>query len=69
MLGPLYHDLAREQADPREWSEPLVARIERERRSPLPMEALTDRQAWRDHRLAKLVNHKRRADAEEAGQG
>jgi len=68
MLGPLYHDLAREQADPRKWNDPLVAKIEQERRTALPIEALADRQAWRDRRLAKLVNHKRRADAEEAGQ-
>lgn len=66
MLGPLYHALAQEQADPREWNEELVARIEQERRAALPIEALPERQAWRDRRLAKLVNHKRRADTDDS---
>jgi len=61
MLGPLYHALAKEQADPREWGEALVSRIERERRAALPLDELPQRQAWRDRRLAALVGHKRNA--------
>ncbi|MCP5152637.1 MAG: 3-hydroxyacyl-CoA dehydrogenase [Ectothiorhodospiraceae bacterium] len=62
MLGPLYHALALQQADPREWSEALVAEVERQRRAALPLDAIAERQAWRDRRLAKLVGHKRGAD-------
>lgn len=61
MLGPLYHALAKEQADPREWNDALVSTIERARRDALPLDAIPERQAWRDRRLAALVGHKRGA--------
>jgi len=61
MLGALYFSLAKEQADPRQWSEELVAAVERERREVLPLAAIPGRQAWRDRRLAQLVRHKREA--------
>lgn len=63
MLGPLYYELAREQADPREWSEALVAKIEQQRRESLPEDGIPKRQTWRDRRLAMLVNAKKDADA------
>jgi L-gulonate 3-dehydrogenase len=66
MLGPLYYDLAREQADPRPWSEALVRDIERQRRAQLPVERLAERQQWRDRRLAQLIGHKRRRQADDA---
>ena len=59
MLGSLYYELAQEQADPREWTEPLVQRVDQERRRDLPMPDLPDRQAWRDKWLARLVVGKR----------
>ena len=59
MLGPLYYELAKEQAEPRIWSEQLVQEIERQRREKLPATDLADRQQWRDRRLAELVAHKR----------
>lgn len=59
MLGGLYHELAVEQADPREWGPALVAEIERQRRDALPLDRIPQRQAWRDRRLARLVGHKR----------
>ncbi len=65
MLGPLYYELAREQADPRPWSAPLVAEIERQRRDQLSMERLGERQQWRDRRLAQLIGHRRRQQADE----
>lgn len=65
MLGPLYYELAREQADPRQWSEALVAAIERECRTARPLDDLSARQAWRDRRLARLVGHKRQAEADD----
>lgn len=59
MLGQLYYDLAKEQADPREWTADLVAGINEQRRALLPMEQHQARQDWRDRRLAALVGHKR----------
>ncbi|MEM7033226.1 MAG: 3-hydroxyacyl-CoA dehydrogenase, partial [Chloroflexota bacterium] len=41
MVGQLYYELAHEQADPREWTEPLIAEIERQRREVLA-EAITN---------------------------
>ncbi len=59
MLGQLYYDLAKEQAEPREWTPELVARINEERRAALPMNQHQARQDWRDRQLAALVGHKK----------
>ncbi|MBM9402591.1 3-hydroxyacyl-CoA dehydrogenase [Gluconacetobacter azotocaptans] len=58
-LGPMYYDLARQQADPRPWSEALVARVEAARRGRTPAADLDARKAWRDRCLARLVRTKR----------
>ena len=53
-LGPMYYDLAREQADPRPWPPALIARIEAELRQHVPASALAERRSWRDRILAYL---------------
>ncbi len=58
-LGPMYYDLAKEQADPRPWSEALVAKVEQQRREKTPADQLDARKAWRDRCLAALVGAKR----------
>ncbi len=58
-LGPMYYDLAKEQADPRAWGDTLVATIEAQRRKILPAGQLDARKAWRDRCLAALVKAKR----------
>lgn len=58
-LGPMYHDLAREQADPRPWSPALVAKVEAERRAVTSAETLDARKSWRDRVLAALVGARR----------
>lgn len=60
MLGSLYHELAREQADPRRWEEPLIGQIEASRREVLSLERLPERQQWRDRWLAQIVKAKRK---------
>jgi L-gulonate 3-dehydrogenase len=59
-LGPMYYGLAKEQADPREWNDALVADIEKQRRVLTAADALPARRAWRDRCLAALVSAKRR---------
>jgi 3-hydroxyacyl-CoA dehydrogenase len=59
-LGPMYHGLAREQADPREWSAELVQSIERQRREVTQASGLPARRAWRDRCLAAFVAAKQR---------
>ena len=59
MLGDLYYELAREQAEPRQWNDELVNKIDGQRRQQLPLHELGERQQWRDRRLAQLVGHKR----------
>lgn len=59
MLGPLYYDLAKEQADPREWGDALVTALEQSRRAKLSMDDLPARQSWRDKWLTRIVNAKR----------
>jgi L-gulonate 3-dehydrogenase len=57
--GPLYLDIAR-QAQPREWNETLLSRLEGERQQELPAAQRPARQQWRDERLTDLIAHKRR---------
>lgn len=52
--APSLYELARQQADPRYWTQALVGRIESERRSSLPMEGHRARQEWRDRCLMLL---------------
>jgi 3-hydroxyacyl-CoA dehydrogenase len=59
-FGPMYHGLAQEQADPREWSPELVQSIERQRREVTQASQLPERRAWRDRCLAAFVAAKRR---------
>jgi 3-hydroxyacyl-CoA dehydrogenase len=60
-LGPMYYNLAREQADPRAWGDALVAKVEAQRREQLPVAALEARKAWRDRILVTLIKAKRLA--------
>ena len=57
--GPMYHDMARQQADPRSWKG-MVDRVEAERSKSLPRAQLAERQIWRDRRLMALAAHKRK---------
>ncbi|MBR0893951.1 3-hydroxyacyl-CoA dehydrogenase [Bradyrhizobium tropiciagri] len=59
-LGPMYHALAKEQADPRPWSDELVATIEDTLRKRTSAADIPAKQRWRDDFLAKLVDFKRR---------
>ncbi|MGQ0663910.1 MAG: 3-hydroxyacyl-CoA dehydrogenase [Pseudomonadota bacterium] len=63
--GAMYYDMAKSQADPRQWREALVAELEGARRRALPADRLARRQTWRDRRLMALVAHKRKAALEE----
>jgi 3-hydroxyacyl-CoA dehydrogenase len=58
-LGPMYYDLAKEQADARPWGEKLVASVEAERRERTPADTLDARKAWRDRALAAFLKAKR----------
>lgn len=58
-LGPMYHDLAKEQAHARPWSEALVKKVESACREQVPAQALELRKAWRDRCLAGLIKAKR----------
>lgn len=58
-LGPMYYGLAKEQADPREWTPELVAAIEAKMRAAVPAEGLPARRKWRDSFLAGIVAAKR----------
>ena len=45
-----------------DWTGPVMAAVEGERRQRTPADKLAERQAWRDRRLMALAAHKRRAD-------
>lgn len=57
----LYQNLSQTQQHIVDWSGPLSASVEAERRKELPADKLADRTAWRDRRLMALVAHKRDA--------
>ncbi len=61
-FGPLYYELAQEQADPRVWGEELLTKVEQERREDLAADKLLDRQHWRNQRLALLVSAKKEGE-------
>ena len=56
--GPTYREVARSQL-PNDWDGALLARIEAERRTVLPVDQLAERARWRDNRLMALVAHQR----------
>jgi L-gulonate 3-dehydrogenase len=58
-LGPMYLDLAKDQADPRPWPPELVSTVERQLRVKTPADALGERRRWRDAQLARLDAMKR----------
>ncbi|MGU3492402.1 3-hydroxyacyl-CoA dehydrogenase [Xanthobacteraceae bacterium A53D] len=58
-LGPMYYGLAKEQADPREWTPELVSAIEAKMRADVPAKDLPARRKWRDGFLADVVAAKR----------
>ena len=58
-LGPMYLDLAKEQADPRPWTPELVSTVERQLRTKTPAHALAERRDWRDVQLGRLDAMKR----------
>ena len=58
-LGPMYHGLAKEQADPRAWGPELVTEIEGKMRAKVPAEDLPARRKWRDAFLKAIVASKR----------
>jgi L-gulonate 3-dehydrogenase len=57
-FGPMYYGLAKEQADPREWSDTLIATVEKQRREKTPASNLDARKVWRDRCLASLIKAK-----------
>ena len=58
-LGPMYYNLAKEQADPRPWPNGLVETIESDLRQTTPADSIGARQRWRNGVLAKLIHFKR----------
>jgi L-gulonate 3-dehydrogenase len=58
-FGEPYHEIAVEQSQARRWEEPLVSKVEQERRDVLPAEQLQARQRWRDLYLMSIVANKK----------
>jgi 3-hydroxyacyl-CoA dehydrogenase len=61
-LGPMYFDLAKNQADPRPWTPELVAAVEQQLRRRTPADGLAERRRWRDAQSARLDAMKRSDD-------
>ena len=58
-IDPDHYRIAVEQAQARRWEEPLVSKVEQERRDVLPAEQLQARQRWRDLYLMSIVANKK----------
>jgi len=57
-FGQPYYEIAVEQSPARKWNEPLVSKVENERRQMLPADQLHERQRWRDLYLMSIVANK-----------
>ena len=58
-FGQPYHEIALEQTQARRWEEPLVAKVEQERRQVLSADQLQARQRWRDLYLMSIIANKK----------
>jgi L-gulonate 3-dehydrogenase len=58
-FGQPYYEIAVEQAQARQWKEPLISQVEHERRQVLPADQLQARQRWRDLYLMSIVANKK----------
>jgi L-gulonate 3-dehydrogenase len=58
-FGQPYYEIALEQTQARRWEEPLVTKVEQERRQVLPADQLQSRQRWRDLYLMSIVANKK----------
>lgn len=58
----LYRHITEEAGEVPDWSGPVLNTVERDRRSRLPADELSRRQAWRDRRLMALIEHKAKAN-------
>jgi 3-hydroxyacyl-CoA dehydrogenase len=59
--GRLFHEMMKD-VRPEPWDGPLIAKVEQERRTVMPVSDHAARQVWRDRRLMALVAHKRAAE-------
>jgi L-gulonate 3-dehydrogenase len=57
-FGQPYYEIAVEQCPARKWSEPLISKVEQERRRVLAADQLQERQRWRDLYLMSIVANK-----------
>jgi 3-hydroxyacyl-CoA dehydrogenase len=58
-FGQPYYEIALEQTQARRWDEPLVAKVEQERRQVLSVDQLQTRQRWRDLYLMSVIANKK----------
>lgn len=57
-FGQPYYEIAVEQSPARKWNDPLVSKVEQERRQVLATDQLQDRQRWRDLYLMSVIANK-----------
>jgi L-gulonate 3-dehydrogenase len=58
-FGEPYYEIAAEQTPARRWEEPLISKVEQERRQVLSADQLQARQRWRDLYLMSVVANKK----------
>lgn len=63
-LGPAYARMGCERGQDDPWTADLVARVTAERRALLPLDAWSERVAWRDRRLMRRIADDARGDSE-----
>ena len=62
--GPVLHGMmSNTKNDP--WTDPLIAKVDGERRKIMAQDKHAEREAWRDRRLMALIAHKREMEAKE----
>ncbi|WP_042338267.1 3-hydroxyacyl-CoA dehydrogenase [Paraburkholderia ferrariae] len=58
-MGPAYARMGAERGQHDPWTPELVARVEAQRRSALPLDQWEARVAWRDRELMRLARHRK----------
>lgn len=62
-MGPSYARMGAERGQDDRWTDSLVAEVEKQRRSVLPLEDWEQRVAWRDRSLMALARNRKRVNA------
>ncbi len=63
--GPMYREMVDAQAVAPDWDEKAIAILDKTRREILDIDNISERQVWRDNRLAALIAHRYKQESKQ----